>query len=111
MYALNLNSDNRILSACVVLPTTPADLPRVDTLPDGDINDWMFIDGQYVYDPLPAPPVPDKLTASTKVAPDEYFSIGGRIYKATTTIPAGDTVIPGTNCVSVNMTDILNSMQ
>ena len=58
MYALNLNSYNRILSACIVLPATPADLPRVDTLPEGDINDWLFVDGEYVYDPLPRPEPP-----------------------------------------------------
>lgn len=59
MYALNLNSDNRILSACVVLPTTPASMPRVDALPDGDINDWLFVDGEYVFDPLPKPEPPE----------------------------------------------------
>lgn len=58
MYALNLNEDNRILSACVALPTTPADLPRVDALPDGDINDWLFVDNEFVYDPLPRPEPP-----------------------------------------------------
>lgn len=58
MYALNLNNDNRILSACVVLPSTPADLPRVDTLPDGDVSDYLFVDGEYVYDPLPKPEPP-----------------------------------------------------
>lgn len=58
-YALNLNADNRILSACVVLPSTPASMPRVDTLPEGDINDWLFVDGQFVYDPLPKPPAPE----------------------------------------------------
>lgn len=58
MYALNLNTDNRILSACVVLPSTPAYLPRVDALPEGDINDWLFVDGEYVYDPLPRPEPP-----------------------------------------------------
>lgn len=59
MYALNLNSDNRILSACVELPTTPADLPRVGMLPDGDINDWKLVNNKYVYDPLPVPPAPE----------------------------------------------------
>ena len=59
MYALNLNSDNRILSACIVLPSTPADLPRVDALPEGDVNDWLFVDNQFVYDPLPTPPTPE----------------------------------------------------
>lgn len=58
MYALNLNADNRILSACVVLPSTPADLPRADALPDGDINDWLFVNNQFVYDPMPVPPEP-----------------------------------------------------
>lgn len=58
MYALNLNTDNRILSACVVLPSTPASMPRVDALPEGDVNDWLFVDGEYVYDPLPKPEPP-----------------------------------------------------
>lgn len=58
MYALNLNTDNRILSACVVLPYTPDTMPRVDNLPDGDINDYLYKGGKYVYDPLPVPPEP-----------------------------------------------------
>lgn len=57
-YALNLNEDNRILSACVVLPATPRDLPRVDALPDGDVNDWLYVNKKYVYDPLPKPEPP-----------------------------------------------------
>ena len=59
MYALNLNKDHRILSACVVLPATPETLPRVETLPEGEISDWLYVNGEYVYDPLPAPPEPD----------------------------------------------------
>lgn len=59
MYALNLSDEKRILSACVVLPTTPASMPRVDTLPEGDVNDWLFVDGEYVYDPLPKPEPPE----------------------------------------------------
>lgn len=59
MYALNLSEDNRILSACIALPSTPADLPRVDALPEGDINDWLFVNNEYVYDPLPKPPTPE----------------------------------------------------
>lgn len=59
MYALNLNEESRILSACIVLPSTPADMPRVDALPEGDINDWLFVNGEYVYDPLPVPPKPE----------------------------------------------------
>lgn len=59
MYALNLNSDNRILSACVVLPSTPAALPRVDTLPEGDVSDWLYQGKKFVYDPLPRPEPPE----------------------------------------------------
>lgn len=59
MYALNLSTDNHILSACVVLQSTPETMPRVDALPDGDINDWLFVNGEYVYDPLPVPPTPE----------------------------------------------------
>lgn len=59
MYALTINADNRILSACVVLPSTPASLPRVDALPDGDVNDWLYVNKKYVYDPLPRPEPPE----------------------------------------------------
>ena len=59
MYALSLDDNNRILSVCVVLPATPEDMPRAETLPEGDVNDWLYVDGEYVYDPLPAPSEPE----------------------------------------------------
>lgn len=59
MYALYLDTNNRILSVCVILPATPQDMPRVDTLPDGDINDYLYINGEYVYDPIPEPEPPE----------------------------------------------------
>lgn len=59
MYALNLNEEKRILSACIANKFTPASMPRVDELPEGDLNDYLFVDGEYVYSPVPAPePVP-----------------------------------------------------
>lgn len=55
-YALNISEDNRILSACVVLPNGNYDgMPIVDTLPEGDLPDYLYVDGEYVYDPLPKP--------------------------------------------------------
>lgn len=62
MYVLNLNPEtNRILSAGI-MPKPPAGAVLVDTLPDGDITDYLYVDGAYVYDPLPEPepvePVP-----------------------------------------------------
>lgn len=54
MYVLNLAEDNRILSAWAIIKGQDYDgMPIVDALPDGDVSDYLYIDGQYVYDPLP----------------------------------------------------------
>ncbi len=55
MYALNLDKETgRILSACIVLPNGYYEtMIIVDTLPDGDVYDYRYVDGGYVYDPLP----------------------------------------------------------
>lgn len=65
-YALNIGEDNRILSACVILPNGNYDhMPQVDELPIGetdkekDITNWLYEDGEYVYDPLPEPTEPE----------------------------------------------------
>lgn len=59
MYALNLSEDNRILSACSILPNGSYDsMAKVDNLPDGDISDYLYVNGEYVYDPLPKPEEP-----------------------------------------------------
>lgn len=57
IYALNLDTDNRILSATYD-QFAPVSQPRVDELPEGDISDYKYVDGEYVYDPLPVPPEP-----------------------------------------------------
>lgn len=54
MYALKLNDDNRILSA-TYLQYAPADAILVDVLPEGDVSDYLYVSGEYVYDPLPVP--------------------------------------------------------
>ena len=54
MYALNLSEDGRILSACVCLEGQIYE-NIVNTLPDGDITDYKYINNEYVYDPLPKP--------------------------------------------------------
>lgn len=56
-YALNLAEDGRILSVTYEQYAAPGQ-PIVDTLPEGNISDWKFVGGQYVYDPLPIPPEP-----------------------------------------------------
>ena len=57
-YALNLDSDNRILSVTFD-QYAPASQPRVDELPEGDISDYKYINNEYIYDPIPVPPAPE----------------------------------------------------
>lgn len=56
-YALNLADDGRILSVTYEQYAAPGQ-PIVDNIPEGNVNDWKFVGGQYVYDPLPVPPEP-----------------------------------------------------
>ena len=79
MYALNLDTDNRILSACTVLSIGTYDgMPIVNTLPDGDISDYKYIDGEYVYDPLPDPVEPDPEPTTDEVL-DVLLGTGGAV--------------------------------
>lgn len=103
-YALKLAEDYRVMSATYAQYGEPED-PVVDELPDGNICEYKYIDGTFVYDPRNKP---EKPKADTRITSGEYFTVDGNIYRATTTIPAGDIVSPGTNCVSINVVDILN---
>lgn len=50
-YALNLANDGRILSVTFEEYAAP-DNYIVDALPDGDINDYCYLDGKFIHDPL-----------------------------------------------------------
>ena len=63
-YALNLAEDNRILSATYE-KYAPANAVLVDELPEGNIADYLYQDGAYVYDPLPAPIEPEPVDEPT----------------------------------------------
>lgn len=59
MFALNLGIDGRVLSA------TEEQFARgaaviVDALPEGDIADFRYVEGQYIYDPVPVEEVNEK---------------------------------------------------
>lgn len=57
---LSLDENNRITCPSEVLPNGNYEgMPIVDTLPDGEPSDYLYIDGQYVYDPLPVPEEPE----------------------------------------------------
>lgn len=63
-YALNLAEDNRILSATYE-KYAPSGAVLVDELPEGNITDYLYQDGAYVYDPIPdpEPTVEEQITA------------------------------------------------
>lgn len=51
-YALTLAADGRILS--VTYPQyAPIGTALVGELPDGNVSEYRYIDGDFVYDPLP----------------------------------------------------------
>lgn len=57
-YALNLADDGRILSITYEEYATEG-MPIVDEMPEGDVSNYLYVDGQYVYDPLPEPEQPE----------------------------------------------------
>lgn len=53
MYALNISAtDGRILSA-TFKKYAPSSAVFVNELPEGDISDFLYVDGVFVYDPIP----------------------------------------------------------
>lgn len=59
-YALNVADDNRVLSACVVLPNGSYDgMQIVDKLPSGNLSEYRYINGDYTHDPKPKPQEPE----------------------------------------------------
>lgn len=66
--ALNLdaNDGNRILS-CTFEEFAPPDQPRVTEMPDDDLTQYRYVDGEYIYDPLPAPPEPEPVETTDDV--------------------------------------------
>jgi len=67
---LNIAEDKRILSACVVLPNVSYEgMPVVETLPDGNIYEYLYVEGAYVHEPLPEPePVKPMPTNEERIA-------------------------------------------
>lgn len=59
-YVLKLAEDSRIQYASEILPHgNYYGMPIVEALPEGDISDYLYVDGQYVFDPPPEPEQPE----------------------------------------------------
>ena len=57
MFALNIDKETgRILSATYEKYASE-DMPIVESLPEGSISDYLYIDGEYVHSPIPVEPV------------------------------------------------------
>lgn len=63
-YALNLADDGRILSVTYE-EYAPDDAVLVDELPEGNVADYCYVNGEYVYDPIPMPEV-EKVPTDTE---------------------------------------------
>ena len=79
MYAINLDKEGRILRA-TISGYADAESIIIDQLPDGDITDYKYVDGEYIYDPLPEPEEPPAVeTVEEKIERVEanllYFSM------------------------------------
>lgn len=67
MYKIIIAGDGRVLSAATE-DSAITGAVEVDTLPDGNIHDYRYVDGAYVHDPLPAPEVIHTPTLDERVA-------------------------------------------
>jgi hypothetical protein len=106
-YVLNLNEDGRILSATSE-KYAAENMPLVDTLPEGDISEYLYRNGEYIHDPMIIPstfPV-----APRNIIVDEYITVNGVLYKATTNIPNGASIITGQNAVVTTVEEQLYEM-
>ena len=48
------------------------------------------------------------MVANSSIANGAYFQIANTLYKATTAIATGETIAPGTNCVTTSIVEALN---
>ena len=61
-YALNLSEDGRILSATYE-QYAAENMSLVDTLPEGNLYEYIYQNGEYIHDPLPEPEEVEVATA------------------------------------------------
>lgn len=66
MYALNLDAEGRVLSATYDR-FGQKEQPRVDGLPEGDLSDYLYADGVFIYKPLPDQETEETLTQEERI--------------------------------------------
>lgn len=66
MYALNLGLDGRCLSATPA-NYAPEGATFAQSLPEGDLHEYRYVNGAYIHDPLPK----EAETVMTTISADE----------------------------------------
>ena len=73
-YALNLAEDGRVLSATYA-EYAHLDAVLVENIPQGNLYDYRYQDGEFVYDPLPEPdPVPEEPSQLDRVEAQAVYT-------------------------------------
>lgn len=67
-YGLVLGKDGRILSVGIYHQGFPDDVEQVDVLPEGDYNDYLYLDGEYIYCPRQVETKPVSVSAEEQLA-------------------------------------------
>lgn len=106
MYALNLDHETgRVLSA--TFPQyAPEGAPQVETLPEGDLSNYVYREGEFIYSPPPA----EYPRVSVDIEAGRIFTVGEDYYRATMPIPRGEAVTRY-NSEPVSVVDIVNALQ
>lgn len=82
------------------------DVPGVEPTPEWDEYETII---RWHYYPKPEPE-PKTMRASKNYTSGIIFDEGGSLYEATANISRGEKIIPGMNCKTVSLSDILNAL-
>lgn len=69
MYALNLSESRRVLSA-TFRKYANSNASLVNELPDGDVSDYLYVDGSFIYSPLPTQETADEIPTTEQRVTD-----------------------------------------
>ena len=65
-YALNLAEDGRVLSVTFE-KYAPENAVIVEELPEGDVSSYRYVDGEFIYDPVPVVEVEEQPTQLDRI--------------------------------------------
>ena len=105
MFALNIDAETgRILSVTSERYATKS-YKLVETLPRGDISDYIYINDEFVYSPINYDPC-----ANANIEKGKIFTIDDKTYCAKMPIARGE-YITSRNAEPVSVEEYLNALQ